>query len=351
MPSLFDQLKAAASVAANSAKEALEERAGELQRSVGERASALEGEVADEGWYQGLRKAGDLGGEVASGVLKGAAGIGQHLFVEAGRTELGRGLGASTREITAVLGSMPVVSAMSDVRRAMHGIDGLHAHLLEDPGDAERSLWLAEALAGLASDRDRAVMLRVLMNPGSLLKVAAFRTTRALGAEGESARVRLLQAAFARAVAALQQEPADARHLHVLSRVYLATGHLPHAARFARLAALAAPEDGRPLVTLARIYRALGRRDAAREAARLGAERGCTAGYAVLADMVLEDAEVAPAERLELHGLLLERINEEDMVAYYGPRTRGFAVLEAAGRAQWEKARQLMEGRIPEGGG
>jgi len=344
---IFDRLKAAASVAANAAKEAVGEQTDAIQRRAGKEVDDLESHVGEEGWYQGIKRAGGVGGEVASGVLQGAANIGRTIFEEAGRTELGRGIGASTREVTSTIGTLPIVSAVSDARRALHGVDALGDHLREDPSDPERFLWLAEALEALSQDRDRAVLMRALLNPTALLKIAALRTTRSLGREGEDARRRLLKSAFVLTVRGLQACPTDARLLHVMARVYLAVDDPREAMRFAKLAVLAAPEDGAPLVTLARIYLSMGQRHNGRQAARLAAERGCTVGFALLADVVLEDAGVEPLERLKLHGVLIERIEEHDMLAYYGPRSQGFALVGAVGRAQWSKIEQFLASQQP----
>jgi len=344
---IFDRLKAAASVAANAAKEVVEERADAVQKRAVKEVDDLEAHVGEEGWYQGIKRAGGVSGEVASGVIQSAADIGRTLFEEAGRTELGRGLGESTREVTATIGAMPIVSAVSDARRAMHGVDALGDHLRAEPADPERYVWLAEALEGLGRERDRATLMRALLNPTAILKIATLRTTRSLGREGEDARRRLLKSAFALTVRGLRERPADPRLLHVLARIYLALGEPVEAVRFAKLAVLAAPRNGGPLVTLARVYLAMGQLRNGREAARLAAERGCTAGFALLADVVLEDASVEPMERLRLHGVLIERIEEADMVACYGPRPQGFELVGAVGRAQWAKIEQFLASQEP----
>lgn len=340
---IFDRLKAAASVAANAAKEAVEERTDAIQQRAAKEVDDLEGQIGEEGWYKGIKKAGALSGEVASGVLKGTADIGRTLLQEAGRTELGRGLGESTREVTATIGGLPVFSAMSDAKRAMHGVDALGDHLQEDPMDPIRYVWLAEALESLGRDRDRTLLVRSLINPTALLKVAALRTTRSLGQEGENARLRLLKTGFALTIRGLRDAPTDPVLLHTLARIYLAVDDTPEAARFAKLAILAAPTDGAPMATLARVYLAMGQTANGRAAARIATRRGCSVGFALLADVVLEDASLEPMKRLELHADLIDRIDEDHISAYYGPRPQGFALFGVVGRAQWAKVQQFME--------
>ena len=333
---LLDKLVAAANVAASSAADALEKKAG-----------AVDEDLAEEGWYRGLKTLGAGAEVVARGALGAAEGVGGAALEQLGRTELGQTIGDTARGISDLFASLPVFSAIADTRRAMHGIDALYAHLRQDPRDPARYLWLVEAIDDLERDRGRARALKAVVDPLDVLRALSLQLPAKVAA-GVDTRERLLRNAFALSVERALADPADAEGLHGLGRVYLLTGRAGDAVSFCRMA-LAAGGPAAPAapVTLARADQGPGESARPPLAARRALAGGQTWGNRVLAELALGDEALEPADRIQSYSDLCDAVAPADEVAYRGPRPRGLGVLGELGSAQLTKAAAAIYGGAP----
>jgi hypothetical protein len=253
-------------------------------------------------------------------------------------------VGRATRTGRKHLSALPGITVIADVIAARHCVDLLAASAREHPTDAQRQLWLAEAL--LRMDRDMVAWTRVrsIADPSSILVRAAVRQMALLGEPGGAPdpSTRLLKRAFALAAARVRRAPRDTVALHVLARVYLARRMPAETLRLLKAArpGASATERADLLVTAARAFRALRRPDGALRAAEAAVAAGSTLGYEIQASLRLADrAELArePSARVAEWRELRGRVLLEHRARYLGGARAPADVARAVRSAQWGK--------------
>ena len=320
----------------------------EAQRMTREAAAAVveeaETEFGDHEWYGSAKRLGRTVGEFGLDVVAVTRETATEAVETVGQTEAGRYAGRTSRQVAGFLSKLPLLSVATDIMRARNGIDGLYEHLKASPDDPVRNLWLAEAMARLERDRGRYIAIRTAIDPSFYVRQRAMEVGVGVGAEKQRPpRERLLRNAFALAIRRLEQDPADAAALHVLSRVYLGQEVLGEAVRFSKLSILADSGDGHSVFTLGRCYLALDQPDNSRRAALLAIERGTSMGNELLAELCLVDPALAGTDRIEAYSESLERVEVDDRARYSGPAVRSVDVFDAVRAAQLQKARDLLD--------
>jgi len=329
----WDKVKATSAEAAKAAKEAVDSVVAEVETEFG-----------DQDWYREAKSVGREIGEFGKDVWDGTTELVGETLDDLGKTEGGKVVGDKSRQFVGFLSKLPVLSIATDVMRARNGIDGLYEHLQEDPADPQRHLWLAEAIERMARDQTRYTAVRGVLDPTYVVARQAVKTSAELGQEGgDDTRIRLLKNAFALSIERLRADPADRAALHILARVYLGQRHLGEATRFCKLSVLADPADGEALVTLGRVYLALDQEQNARKSAELAIERDSSVGYEILADLTVKSVDGDAGARIEAYSDLLDRVQQPDRTAYWGPSVEGMNMVDAVGAAQMKKATDLLD--------
>jgi hypothetical protein len=261
----------------------------------------------------------------------------------AGATAVGAGVGRVTRRAGGELQRIPVLSLPSEVLRQKNGVVHLTERIEQEPANPFAYLWLAEALDSFQRDMSRYLVARTALSPSSLLTYHAIKSAASLGTDSELSQTEtLLRRAYGLATSRLNAGGFDAEALHVIARVYLAKSNPDVAIKPAKLAVSGkdCPDRGAVLFTLARAFLAVRDHRAARNAAQTAAEEGCTLGYLVLADLLIEESDGASIgarhkEFVELCG----RVSRKQRVDYYGTHRTQREILAGVWAGQLDKTR------------
>ena len=263
---------------------------------------------------------------------------------EVGETEVGAMAGQKMRSAAGVLGTLPLLTALKDVAKARHGVDDLYAGLLAQPQDAERAVWLAEALDRV--HRDLAMYGRI-RSVTSLTYAARQRLivgALELGHQpGDATKLRLLKSAYGRARSSIRTNPEDAQALHVLSRVYLAQGDVGTAIRLAKLSILVSPSQGLAWVTLSRSFLAAKEYSSGQQAAERAVSAGAGYGNEMLAQLVLARSHEGTAEAAAEYDRLRSLVSMEDRSAYLGTAVDPRAAVQHVKDEQVRRAVSTLE--------
>lgn len=329
----LDKVRASAAEAGRAARDASAKAMEEANTAWG-----------DEPWMKGARTLGEDVVSSSAQLISEGRRKADEALANAAETRAGSVVGERSRQIIGFLGQLPVLSVAVDTMRARHGVDHLYDLVRAQPTQPRPYIWLAEAMRRVDEDRRRYVAVRTVIDPTSIVTRAALTATTGLGAEdGEPPTIRILRNAFALAVQRLRAQPGDGDTLDVLARVYLFMGDVPEAVRFAKLAILTEPDNGHRVMTLARAYQALGQSDNARRAAELTVSRGCSVGYDILAEEVLNGESLTPQERISEYSRLKDLVTPEDRQAYWGPSVEGLDIVQGLGEAQAARARVILD--------
>lgn len=142
----------------------------------------------------------------------------------------------------------------------------------------------------------------------------------------------------------LRADRHDAEALHVVARVFLATGEPEGGVKPCEFAVLrsqsTATTNAEALFTLSRLHHRSGDITSARMAAAQAIRQGCSLGWQVLADLLFHaDEKTSAAERIMEYGRMISHIDPEDEVAYRGfVRPKSGDIYRAVLRDQSEKA-------------
>lgn len=236
---------------------------------------------------------------------------------------------------------LPVITAVADATRSMHGLAPLTQRVVDAPEDPWTHLWLAEALARMKRTQRVTTGARAAIEPSSLVTRTAVAGVSKVGSAGVSVEERLLRRSYVLASRSLGTA-LSADKLHVLGRVYLAVGEVGHAATALKPALMIGGKD-EPMVnvTAARLHFAERRYDDARREAQTALDHGCTLGNEVLADLMSAQATGgvrARAEAVQAAAELRGSVNRQDLIAYYGTFMTTGEALSAAVTSQKSKA-------------
>jgi tetratricopeptide (TPR) repeat protein len=271
--------------------------------------------------------------------------LGADLLDNAGSSETGQRVGAKARTASGMLAKLPVFSAVNDAARSRHGVQELHAALVDDPRDPLRALWLAEALDRVQVDLTKYRRIRSITSPTYAIRRRAILGTIGLGADKQDTiRTKLLKSAFLGARSQLERQPGDAASMHVLARVYLAQNQPKTALSVTKAALTQAPQDGLLWTTLARCYMQLGSTTSANIAAQRGVEFGASYAHEMLAQLALlgdaytdMDTAVTAFEREKAC------ITLEGRRAYVGVAVDGRGALTTLRGEQSRRANEALE--------
>jgi len=268
-------------------------------------------------------------------------------------TAAGGAVGQGARAFGRWAQRMPLLTAPTDLIRERHNVEVLFDALRADPNDVLAHLYLGEALAAMEADLGRLDLVRMSVNPTSIMFREALRTASTIGSPRPQAdpAEQVLKRCEALAALRLRADCRDAVALHALARVRIVTGNGAEAIQPAKLAlaASAGPARGPVLVTLARAYVAARQPDAAERVARKSVEAGCSLGWEVLAELFYRGGSGAAAERADgprhrEHAAMLARVTDADRLAYHGFRRRNVVeTTRAALDAQWARMKALRE--------
>ena len=252
-------------------------------------------------------------------VAVGARDLSAEVAREVGETERGAKAGQKMRSAAGVLGTLPLITAVTDAAKAHHGVDDLYATLLIEPQDPERAVWLAEALDRVQRDLTTYRRVRSVTSFTYAARRKLIVSALELGRQPvDATRVRLLKSAYGRARSTLRTDPVDAQALHVLSRVYLAQGDVNSALRLVKLAILISPSDGLPWITLSRCFLAAKQYPSAKEAAERAVAAGAGYGNQLLAQLVMARSTEGTAQTAAEYDRLRSLVSIEDRSAYLG---------------------------------
>jgi hypothetical protein len=282
---------------------------------------------------------------VSDGVVGRAAG-----------TAAGGAVGHGARAFGRWAQRMPLLTAPTDLVRERHNVEVLFDAVRADPRDVLAHLYLGEALAAMEADLGRLDLVRMSVNPTSVMFREALRTASTIGSPHPRAdpAEQVLRRCEALAALRLRADCRDAVALSALARVRIVTGNAAQAVQPAKLAvaASAGPARGAALVTLARAYTGVGQADAAQRVARKAVDAGCSVGWEVLADLLYrggsDAAERPDGPRHREHAAMLARVADADRLAYHGFRRRGVTeTARAALDAQWGRMKALRGPQPP----
>lgn len=329
---LMNKLRAVGNEAGKAAKQLADDAARKSEDSFGQ-----------QNWYENVKATGQKVRDYSSKSWLKGSGAANELLGDFEKTKAAEGIGKASRKITGLLGKAPLLSVVTDVFRSVHGIDALYEHLLNDPEDPERHLWLSEAMVRMARDRQRYVAVRSTVDPAYIAMQKSVQLATSLNQRNlDPTQVRLLKNAFALSLQMLKKNPRDQRALHVISRVYLIRRIQGEATRFSKLAILADPSNGYPYVTLARTYLQLGQVVNARKTAKFAVDKKASIGNEIVAETWL--AENGNDEsRLHAYTRLLDQVDQDSREAYWGPSVQGLNIVEAVGAAQMKKVSALLK--------
>jgi hypothetical protein len=265
-------------------------------------------------------------------------------------TATGGAVGQGARAFGRWAQRMPLLTAPTDLIRERHNVEVLFDAVGADPNDVLAHLYLGEALAAMEADLGRLDLVRVSVNPTSLMFREALRTASTIGSPQPQAdpAAQVLKRCEALAALRLHADCRDPVALHALARVRIVTGNAGQAVQPAKLAvaASAGPARGAALVTLARAYTGAGQTDAAQRVARKAVDAGCSVAWEVLADLLYRGRstgdERSDGPRHREHAAMLARVSDADRLAYHGFRRRGVGeTARAALDAQWGRVKAL----------
>ena len=316
-----------------------------LKREAKSFSRALDHELSGEAWYKDAKSKGESFYDSAIKATHTAKNIADEAFVEISKTESGKVVGRSVEMSLAKLARMPIITMATDILRISHGLSDLSSQVKDDPENAEKRIWLAEAFVKYNKDRDTYIKIRSVLHPGTLLiseagKAAVKLNNENRESEPDSESDKLLKIAFMHAAKKLRTRESIEKSLHVLSRVYLLKEQSIESMRFSKLAIVSNPQEGMYYTTLARGYRQLHQNANAAKAAVRAINLGSTVGNEILADILeasrrgkIGDGKIASKR---------SAITEEDRIKYWGTAKSGADIATAVGEEQWKKASALL---------
>lgn len=237
-------------------------------------------------------------------------------------SRVGTAVGAYTRRVARHATDLPLLSlpqAVLDERRGVAHLRHLAAAAPHDPVPAIR---LAEALRLLERDTRYFLVFRTLWNPAAPLVAQTTKVALALD-DGKLVRPAeaMLRRAYALAVLRLRVDDNDGEALHVVARVFLATGQPEHGVKPCRLAVARSRSEttkAQALYTLSLLQHGAGDREAARSSATWAVAHGCSLGWRVLAELLEREDATSTARRLATYQQILDRIESDHELAYRG---------------------------------
>lgn len=320
---LFDKLAASAIEAKNIVK-----------KRANEAIEYAEVNFANEEWYN---KAKEVGG-VTKEIAQGAAKEGKELLTELSKSEVGKHVGNGTRSFATTVSQLPVVSIVGDVIKSKNGIDKLYQLVKVDSHNAEKYIWLAEGMIRVKRDRKIYSGFRSIVHPSSIIFRETLRTATKMGLEdADPIEIRILKNAYYISVYHVRRNPRDAKHLHVLARVYLLMDQITESIKFSKLAIIADPQNKLPYITLSRAYLIKGRYSDSRKAAEIAIDNNLKYGYDIIAQLVLLEEKEDLKWKVEKYSSLRDKIGDIDKRNYLGCSIDEVSFVESIGREQVTK--------------
>jgi hypothetical protein len=297
-----------------------------------DRTDAASGTLRD--WRAGLDRAA---GSARSARDRGVA--------RAARTRVGNAVGTSTGRAGRRVKEMPILSLPSAVLEERRGVSHLSSLVADDPENPMPAIWLAEALQLLHRDLKIYLGLRTVWTWYAPLIAETAKVAHALG-HGELVRPAdaMLRRAYSLAMIRLRADRHDAEALHVVARVFLATGQHRGGVKPCTFAVLrsqpTATTQAEALFTLSRLHHRSGDIASARVAADQAIRQGCSLGWQVRADLVFHaEDQTSTTERITAYRRMLSHIDPDDEVAYRGfVRPKSGDICRAVLRDQSGKA-------------
>jgi len=326
---LFDKIKASTTEAKKRAQEYAEETKDYAEKK-----------YKNERWYNSAKEIGNMTKDIANESMK----LGEELFGEVGKTNVGKKIGNTSRKFIKILMKIPLLTITSDVIKSKNGVNELYQLVQEDPCDAERYIWLAEAMKRVKRDRNIYIGFKNIIDPSSIIFRETIKTAIKLGLEEtDPIEIKILKNAYSLSIKELKNNPRDAKNLHVLSRVYLLMGEVEDCIKSAKLAILADSNNKLPYITLSRAYLLIEQYSNSKNAAKIATSYNYNYAYDIIAQLVLLDDNKEFAKKIEEYSSYKDIIEPKDKEKYLGCKIDELKIIESIGREQMIKFSKAIE--------
>lgn len=298
-----------------------------------------EDNYANMEWYKSVKEVGAIGKQFID-----EAGISSKVILEeVSKTDVGKKIGSRTRSFAAILSELPIISLPADYIKSKNGIKQLYELIKEEPRNAERYIWLAEAMKRVERDIKIYSNFRTIIDPQSLVFKEAIKTAISLGNEKSKSDNVVLKNAYHLAVNEVKKNPKSSKNLHVLSRVYLLMGDLRESIKFSKLAIMADPEYKLPYITIARAYFEGGHYNNCNKAIQKAIANNLNYAYEIKSNLILIDDDREFSKKVETYSNLRDEIRSEDRVEYLGWEVEELSFVQIVGREQIQKMNGVIQ--------